>query len=248
MRRLLLLGFCFVTSGLTAQNVSIKKVELAGDKVIVYFDLDDSNSSNEYLLNLYGSKDNFAAPLTKVKGDVGTEVKPGLGKKVEWGILEEYGAYKGRISLELRGKVFVAFVKLKNFDSDKSYKRGKQYDIFWKPGGNNPVNVELFKGKERIQGEMNHANNGDYVLNIPSNAKTGKDYRIKFSDSKNNDEVIYTPFFKVIPKIPTALKAVGALVLIGGGVAAAGGKSSSAGGGGGGGGTPIPDPTLPIGN
>jgi uncharacterized membrane protein len=65
------------------------------------------------------------------------------------------------------------------------------------------------------------------------------------TDTKDNNDIIYTPFFKVVPKVPTAVKAGAALVLIGGGVAAAGGSK----GGGDGGGTPvsgdIPLPTLP---
>jgi len=115
------------------QNVTIKKVELAGEKIIVHYDLDDSNSGNEYMLNLYASKDNYTTPLTKVKGDIGGEVKPGLDKKVEWSLIEEYGAYKGRISLELRGKVYIAFAKLKNFDTEKSYKRGSNTIFFGRP-------------------------------------------------------------------------------------------------------------------
>ena len=244
MRRFLLLCLVAVPCILSAQNVAIKKVELAGEKIIVYYDLDDSNSSNEYMLNLYASKDNYTAPLTKVKGDIGAEVKPGMGKKVEWSLLEEYGAYKGRIALELRGKVYVAFVKLRNFDAEKSFKRGKQYDIFWKAGTSTPISVELFKGNQRVQGEMSHPNNGNYVLSIPSNAKAGKDYRVKITDTKNNNDVIFTPFFKVVPKVPTAVKAAAALVLIGGGVVAAGGKKSA-----GDNGTPanseIPDPAFP---
>jgi hypothetical protein len=243
MRPTLLLGLCVLSFGLSAQNASIKKVELAGDKVIVHFDLDDSNSSNEYLLNLYASKDNFSAPLTKVKGDIGTEVKPGVGKKIEWNILEEYGGYKGRISLELRGKVYVAFVKLKNFDPHKSYKRGKQYDILWKAGNSNPINIELYKGNQRIQGEMNHPNNGSYTLSVPANAKLGSDYRLKISDSKINDDIVYTPFFKVASKVPLLVKVLPVLA-VGGAIAALGGKK----GGGGAVVVRIPDPPLPIGN
>jgi len=242
MRRFLLLWLVAAPFALSAQNVLIKKVELVGDKVIVTYDLDDSNSSNEYLLNLYASKDNYAAPLTKVSGDIGPEVKPGLNKKVEWKLIEEFGAYKGRISLELRGKVYVAFAKLRNFDAEKSFKRGKQYDIFWKAGTTSPISIELFKGNQRIQGEMSHPNNGSYTLSIPSNAKPGKDYRVKMTDTKDNNNVIFSPFFKVSPKVPTAVKAGAALVLIGGGVAAAGG---SKGGGDGGGPTVGGDITLP---
>jgi len=126
MRRFLLLLLVAVPCALSAQNVLIKKVELAGDKIVVYYDLDDSNSSNEYMLNLYASKDNYAAPLTKVTGDIGGEVKPGLGKKVEWKLIEEYGAFRGSKSLEHRAKFYIAFARIKNFEAEKSFKRGKK--------------------------------------------------------------------------------------------------------------------------
>jgi len=92
--------------------------------------------------------------------------------------------------------------------------------------------VELFKGNQRVQGEMSHPNNGSYTLSIPSNAKPGKDYRLKLTDTKNSNDVVFTPFFKVAPKVPTAVKAAAALVLIGGAVVAAGGKKSPGDGGG----------------
>jgi hypothetical protein len=228
MRRCLLLLLVAVPCALSAQNVTIKKVELAGEKIIVHYDLDDSNPSNEYMINLYASKDNYTTALTKVKGDIGGEVKPGLDKKVEWSLLEEYGAYKGRISLELRGKVYVAFAKLRNFDTERSYKRGKQYDIFWKAGTSTPISMELFKGNQRIQGEMSHPNSGSYVLSIPSNAKPGKDYRLKLTDTKNNNDVVFSPFFKVTPKVPTVVKAAVVVVVIGGAVVALGGKKTPA--------------------
>src|SRR6478735_3695745 len=127
MKRLLQLVFVFVGATTYAQNVIVNKIELAGDKIIVHYELDDSNPSHEYQLNLYTSKDNFAAPLAKVTGDVGDEIKPGKDKKMEWNVREELGGYKGRLSLEVRGKVFIPFVKLQNFDVAKSHKRGKSF-------------------------------------------------------------------------------------------------------------------------
>ena|SRR5258708_11543035 len=244
MKKFLLLAFLGIAVGSLAQSVTIRSVALAGNKIVVNYDLDDSNSSNEYLLNLYASRDNYASPLTKVTGDIGPEVKPGVGKKVEWNIVEEYGAYRGRISLELKGKVFVLFVKIKDFDATKSYKRGKQYDITWRPGGANPVSIELYKGNQRLQGDMNLPNNGTYTLNIPSSAKTGKDYRLRFSDAKNNENVILTPFFKVAAKIPLLVKVL-PVVALGGAAAALGGGGKGGGGGGGTTGTSIMDPPLP---
>ncbi len=84
-------GFC------AGQSVTISKVELSGDKIIVHYNIDDSNPASNFLLNLYEAKDNFSTPLAKVTGDVGSEVKPGANKKIEWNIRQEYGNYKGNL-------------------------------------------------------------------------------------------------------------------------------------------------------
>jgi len=236
MRGLLLTLCVFSFSLIRAQTVTIKKVELAGEKILVYYDLEDSNPNNEYKLDLYASKDNFIAPLTKVKGNVGTEVKPGIDHKIEWNIIEEYGPYKGKISLEIKGKVYIPFVKLQNFNSSKAYKRGSNNNLGWKPGNNNPINIELFKGGQRISGDMNMPNNGSHTLYIPSKAKPGKDYRLKITDSRNSEDVIYTNYFRVKPKVPLLVKLLPVLAI--------GGAVSTLGGGGG---TTDPvDETLPL--
>ncbi len=247
MRGFLLALGCFSFFSASAQVVTIQKVELAGEKIIVHYDLEDSNPNNEYKLDLYSSVDNFQAPLTKVKGDIGPEVKPGTGRKVEWSIREELGGYKGKISLEIRGKVYIPFVKLQNFDTEKSYKRGKSYSMSWKPGNTNPINIELYKGGQRISGEMNQPNNGGHTFYVPAQAKKGSDYRLKITDTKNSEDVLYTSEFKIKPKVPLVVKVLPILAI---GAAA----TTLGGGGGGGGGTdPVDDtipgvPALPTGN
>lgn len=67
----------FISAFGVCQTVVIKKIELAGEKMIVHYDLEDNNPNNEYQLNLFASKDNYATALTKVKGDIGGEIKPG---------------------------------------------------------------------------------------------------------------------------------------------------------------------------
>ena len=220
------------------QTITIKKIELAGEKVIVHYDLEDSNPNNEYQLNLYSSKDNYATALTKVTGDVGGEIKPGTAKKIVWNLLEELGGYKGRLSLEIRGKVYVPFAKIQSFDVTKSYKRGKNLNLNWKAGSTNPVHIELFKGSQRIQGELNHPNNGSYLMSIPGSVKPGKDYRIKITDAKNSEEAVYTGYFKVAPKMPLLLKVLPVLA-VGGAVAFLAGGSK-------GGENPPPDTSIEI--
>ena len=209
----------FVSFFAASQTVVIKKVELVGEKVIVHYDLDDGNPNNEYLISLFASKDNYATPLTKVSGDVGMEIKPGNGKKIEWNIVQEYGGYKGKLALEIKGKVYVPFVKLQGFDTNKKYARGKTHVIKWKSGNSNPINIELYNGGERVTGEINHPNNGSYSMFIPKHAKPGKEYRLKISDPRNSEEVIYSGYFKVTPSVPLWLKVapvvvVGAVVAI----------------------------------
>ncbi|MCB0491591.1 MAG: GPI anchored serine-threonine rich family protein [Cyclobacteriaceae bacterium] len=243
MRRLLILcGLVpFIITPVFCQKVQINKVELAGEKIVVHYDLDDTTPGHEYLLNLYSSVDNYNSPLAKVTGDIGPEVKPGTGRKAEWAIRDEYGGYKGKIALEIRGKVYVPFVKLTNFNVPQSYKRGKSYPLHWKPGANNPINVELYRGDLRINGVTNLPNSGSYTLDIPSKAKTGGDYKLKISDTRNNDEVIWSSPFKVKTKVPLFLKILP--------VAAIGGAAAFVGGGGGGEGpgtsAGILDPPLP---
>jgi len=234
MKKLLLVALSLLASGAYAQNVIVNRIELAGEKIIVHYELDDSNPANEYQLHLYASKNNFASPLLKVKGDVGDEIKPGKNKRIEWNIIEELGGYKGRISLEVRGKLFVPFVRLQNFDTKKSYKRGKSFNLNWKSGSANPVNIELYKGNERVSGEMNHPNNGAFTMFVPSHVKPGSDYRLKISDAKNSSDVIHTGYFKVTPKVPIWMKIL-PVVVVGGVVAALAG---------GGGGTPDPGPPV----
>jgi hypothetical protein len=190
---------------LASSQITIKGVEMAGPKIIVHYDLEDPNVNNEYLLNLYTSIDNFAAPAKDVKGDIGSEIKPGTDKKVEWSFLEEQGKYKGQIAVEIRGKAFIPFVKVKDFNLTKSYKRGNAYNLNWKPGSTSPINIELFKGNNRVNSELNISNNGSYSFNIPSKAKTGKNYQLKIIDVKTGD-AIHTGQFKVRHKVPTLVK------------------------------------------
>lgn len=223
-----------------AQKITISKVELIGNKVVITYELEDSNPNHEYLINLYCSKDNFANPLTKVSGDVGASVKAGVTKTIEWKITEEYGGYAGKLSLEIRGRVFIPIVKLEGSGMLGIYKRGKSYQVVWHSGDpSGQVNVELYKGNERISGERNLANSGHYTWHVPPKTKTGNNYQLRFSNTKNPDEIIYSKPFKIAPKIPLVIKIL-PVVAIGGALIFIGGGSGSPSEGGG-----IPDPPLP---
>jgi hypothetical protein len=190
------------------QKIAVKKIEMAGDKIIVHYDLDDGNPNNEYQISLHSSRNAFNAPLAKVSGDVGADVKIGLNKKIIWNVKEELGPYKGKLSLEIRGKVYVPIVRLNNISTKSKFKRGKSHTITWRAGNSNAIHIELYKGGQRVSGELNQANNGSFNLFVPQHAAVGKDYSIRITDSRNAEAVVNSEPFSVTRKVPLLLKVV----------------------------------------
>ncbi|MEX1238663.1 MAG: Ser-Thr-rich GPI-anchored membrane family protein [Cyclobacteriaceae bacterium] len=224
MRKKVIVALLLAATAAQAQKASIKRVELAGEKIVVHYDLEDSNPANEYQISLYSSQSNFGTALTKVRGDVGTEIKPGANKKIEWSIREELGPFKGKISLEIRGKMFVPVAKINSISEGDKFKRGKSHTVTWKPGNSNQITIELMKGDQPIQTQNNQSNNGTYSFLIAPHTTVGNDYSIRITDTKDGENVVRSQPFAVTRKVPLLLKvlpivAVGgaAAVLLGGG-------------------------------
>jgi len=201
-----------------AQDFTVKRVELAQGKVNIYYEIVDT-LARSYSINVYASRDNFIAPLEKISGDAGLEVRAGKDKKIVWDAPAELGpTFDGKIALEVRGRVYIPFVRFERFEEYKAIKRGKPYNINWT--GGTPQNIllfELYRGGKKVSSFTDIANTGKYILTIPKNTKPGKNYKFKISDSKNKDEVVYTDTFAVKPKTPFVVKlipvlGVGALV------------------------------------
>jgi hypothetical protein len=230
--RTIILIFLFIASPLLkawAQKIAVYRIDLVRDKLIVHYSLDDTNPNHNYQVSLYSSKDNFSAPVTRVSGDVGPEVKPGGEKKIEWSIAQELGAYKGSLSLEVRAGVFVPIVKLSAFDTERKYKRGKTYPLLWTSGNmGGQIDIDLYEGQDRLHSDRNIPNTGKYEYAIPGSVKPGKNYRLRFTNTRNRDEYVYSPPFRVVPRIPFVVKAGVLLAVVGG-------TAMVVGGGGGGG-------------
>jgi hypothetical protein len=217
--RLLVLLMVLVSFQSFSQTVILKKIELGGDKIVVHYDLDDNDPNHFYRIQLFSSKDNFSYPITKVSGDVGFDIRPGMDRKIEWKVFEELKDFKGRISLEIRGKVFIPFARFQSGDLKHAYKRGKLLPLTWSAGNNTPLHIELYRSSEKIHSELNVPNIGSYSLIVPAHAKAGRHYRIKMTSSKTAEDFIYTDFFRIKRRVPLVLKvlpvmAVGAAAAI----------------------------------
>jgi hypothetical protein len=228
------LFFCFalaLSMRSYSQSLDIDFIEFVGRNVVVHYNLDDgANSNRQFLVQLFSSQDNFSTPLTRVSGDFGSEVGSGFDKKIVWDITKELGAFKGNISLELRGRVYVPFVKIKDIDEGEVFKRGKNYPVNWTSGNlSGQVNIELFNAAgERIWGENNVANVGKFDWYIQGNIKKGRNYKLKFTNAKDRNDVVYSLPFIIRPKIPLLFKVAGiAVIAAAAEVALSGSKSTS---------------------
>lgn len=244
MRNTVLVVFLLLAFAASAQKASIKKVELAGEKIIVHYDLEDSNPGHEYQINLYASQSNFATALTKVKGDVGNEIKPGPNKRIEWSIMEELGPFKGKLSLEIRGRMFIPVARFNGLSEGEKFKRGKNHTVTWKPGNNNTVNVELLKGGNVVSSQLDQPNNGTHSFYIPVDAKVGKDYALRITDTRDPQNNITSQPFAVTRKVPLLLKVVPVIAV--GGAAAVLLGSGGGGGGGENNGPVVDDGSIPL--
>lgn len=208
---ILAIGNCY------AQEFTIRKTEISGESIIIHYDLIDTVKSRTYTVSVYSSRDNFLSPLQKVKGDQGLEVRPGAQKRIVWSAKEELGAtFRGDVELEIRGRVYIPFVKFNGFQEEQVIKRGKPVIMTWSGGTRqNILNFSIYRGDKYIDVIPNVANSGSYELTLPKSIKPGKGYYFLVSDSKNKDQVMRTPTFIVKRKIPLALQAA-PIVLIGG--------------------------------
>lgn len=211
-----------ITSGwiAKAQELKIKSVTTRGGDIIVKYDLLDNDLTHKYTLSLYASSDDYVQPLENVSGDIGVDIAVGGSKQVTWRAKEELGElFAGNVTLELKGKLYIPFVELYDFENIDSFKRGRPYNLTWSAGrGNDVLTIDLFNDdKEIVHTFTNVANVGEYTLVIPKDIKPGKDYRLRFTDQKNKDDVVYTTDFSVKRKIPFVLQAA-----LGAGVAGAG--------------------------
>lgn len=212
-----------------AQEFLIHKVEITAEAVVIHYNLIDTTSERRYTVNVYSSKDNFLAPLQKVSGDAGLEVAPGLNRKITWASKEELGSsFNGDVEIEIRGRVYVPFIRFNDFQENMAIKRGKAKTLTWTGGTRqNILNFAIYKGDNYVDVIPNIANAGSYDVVLPTSIKPGKSYYFLVSDSKNKDQVMKTKNFTVKRKVPLLAKVLPVAALVAIVPALSGGSSGS---------------------
>ncbi|HET9052933.1 MAG TPA: hypothetical protein VFM90_02090, partial [Cyclobacteriaceae bacterium] len=171
--RILYILLLLVPVSLRAQQLTVNRVELDGANVIFHYSLNDTTPGRSFMVNLYTSRDNYINPLTALSGDYGTEVKAGNDKKIIWNASQELGAtFDGKVSVEVRARVYVPFIL---FDDFGKIKRGKPKNVTWRGGTRqSTLNFELYNKKDEKVTTIPNVNAAAGYTNlfIPTDVKT----------------------------------------------------------------------------
>ncbi|MFY0687502.1 MAG: hypothetical protein JXQ90_10070 [Cyclobacteriaceae bacterium] len=190
---------------LPAQDLMIKEIALVGEDVHITYDLLDNDITHKYQLSLYSSNDNYILPMEMVEGDIGVDISVGGNKKAIWHARQELGAdFKGDVAIELKGKLYIPFVTLNDFEDVSKMKRDRPYTLTWAAGrGSNVLTWDLYNAKsERVHTFTNIANVGEYEFVLPKDVKPGKGYTLKITDQNNKEDIVITPPFDVTRRVP----------------------------------------------
>ncbi len=89
--------------GLQAQSITNVIAEAVGSKIIVRYDIENSNPDQLFEVALYSSKNNFSESLPAVSGNgVGLSVSSGKDRVIIWDVLKDVKEFTGQYSFEVR--------------------------------------------------------------------------------------------------------------------------------------------------
>lgn len=210
MRRRLLFPLLLLTFQLTAQRIENVRAEVfgEGEKVVITYDINGAALGQKFRVTVYGSHNNFAAPLTLVSGDVGRdrELTGGPNKRVEWSAKSELKDFSGDVTFEVRAEVVAAAFSIQSPAPGGKVKRGKTAEIVWQ-GGNPGENVrlDLLKGGSVISQIASTQNSQRYSWPIPKSTGKGSDYQVRVSGESG---AVTSGNFSIKSKTPFIVKAL----------------------------------------
>lgn len=208
--RLLILTFIllFINLDILGQQIKNAKAKISDDIINITFDLISKNPNDKFSIKIYSSHDNFLKPLNLISGDVGDDIKPGVGKFAVFQAREELGVFSGYIIFELRANVIISaqtispeqLVITDPTDGSK-LKKGKNTLIKWSGGKQENVKMELFQNSNLLNPIATTTNLGSYNWTVPTDLK-GSNYSIKLFNINDPGRAVFSGAFKIKGKVP----------------------------------------------
>lgn len=212
MKKYLNFGFAIMmTCGLAitslAQTFSIKRTEQTADGLILYYDLTDVDKTRTFFIQVFSSHNGFTAPLQKIAGDVGINIKPGLNKKITWSAKSELGSsFSGDVQLEVRGKLYVPAIRITS-TINGLVKRTKSVPLNWTTevtGGK--LKVDLYQDDKLIKTFTGINNSGKTRVKIPASITPGSGYYFSMALESVPENFVKTNEFEVKKRFSTLAK------------------------------------------
>lgn len=220
MKRLLPLIGLFYSIVLHSQTISNLKASYNGNKVTITYDMQAKSDVFIYQIQLYSSIDQYKNPIKSVKGDVGSNVKSGTKKTIEWDIKNDLESFDGDVDFKIQTTLIFApwAVTKPNF---QSVRRGKKINVEWTGYriGNSDVVLELIKDGQPLNQSFEYKNSGKVDFPISKSIAKGKGYQIKVSSANSQNDAALSVQFRIKRKTPLLL-VLSPFILAGGGIAA----------------------------
>lgn len=217
--RLLVLCAALMLGGHTyAQKIENLTATFNQGRVVLTYDL-TGTPDQKFQLELFSSHDNFTTGLRRVTGDVGSGIKAGPVKRIEWDLPAEIGTFKGQISFKIRGSVIAPDLAITSPKGGK-LTIGSTATIQWSGGTpGQQLNVSLLKEGAVVKSVGSVNNTGMYRWSIPSDIEKGE-YQLQVSggsQSATSEKFLIKSKLPLWVKLsPIAVGAVVAILLLGG--------------------------------
>lgn len=188
-----------------SQKVENIKAEFKEGKVTITYDLINGQASRLYDIHLYSSHNSFASALTNVSGDVGQNIKAGMGKKITWDAVTELVDFKGDLNFKITGEMMPLPWSIKTPAANASVRRGKKTMITWEGGKpTETIKLELYRGPELISVLPETKNTGKHEWSVPRKQSKGT-YVLKLNVG---GKPVSSAEFKIKSKTPFIVKAL----------------------------------------
>ncbi len=182
--------------------------------VVVKYDFLLGEKGVDYELYLYGSHDNFTAPLQHTTGDVGKNIQIGANKIIYWDAQKELGIFKGDFSLKVKGNKYIPYVSFKNIDSNLKIIRGESFNLKWKTSTkSHKVLLKINRNGFPVSDPFLVDNSGAYNWEVPAKLKPGKGYTFQILNTENLIDEETSENFSVRRKIPLGYKIIPAAIV-----------------------------------
>ena len=211
-----LLMAVIVQSGAKAQEVSNLRAETKGNLVIINYDLAGSLPGQLFGIKVFVLRNGQTDSLLYVRGDVGRNVVPGRGKRIEWGAKKEIGVFDNTLAFRVEATLTFSPIALKNPAGAAMWRRGKGHTIDWAGGvENEDLQLELWKDSTLGFIITRTANQGKYDWQVPVGLAPGDDYKIRLASVAAPTNFRFSEPFSIRRKIPLAAKLIPVGVAVG---------------------------------